>query len=178
MHQTRTGEPAHAVDTSLGLSSSRPTSSTVHGTSSSHRTCRSICRAGPHAQRASSRRRHSIWRSLGLLSAAGKGADERDARPQASYGSGRGIEGPNPSASQAEAGVSSARLGRLDCWLAQSSAELAGDLKGLEVSYQCLRQSCRRPTPRRWSVWYSAPCSTSPSWTGRTTVRMRGFRKA
>jgi hypothetical protein len=67
---------------------------------------------------------------MGLLSAAGKGADERDARPQGSYGFGRGIEGGNPSASQAEAGVISARLGRLVCWLAQSRAELAGDLKG------------------------------------------------
>jgi hypothetical protein len=66
---------------------------------------------------------------MGLLSAAGKGTDERDAKPQGSYGFGRGIEGPNPSASQAEAGVFSARLGRLDCWLAQSRAELAADLK-------------------------------------------------
>jgi hypothetical protein len=65
-----------------------------------------------------------------------------------------GIERLNPSASQAEAGVISARLGRLVCWLAQSRAELVGDLKGKARGFSALR--C--PTVKRLAERVSARC--------------------
>lgn len=84
---------------------------------------------------------------------AGKGTDERDAKPQGSYGFGHGIEGLNPSASQAEAGVISARLGRLDCWLAPEQSRTREGSQGRVRRFSWRREaSCAEYGAQRVSA--------------------------
>jgi hypothetical protein len=151
MHQARMGEPAHAVDHVIGAVQLAP--DLLDGPR--HKLLAQDVQDQFVALVLTLGRRHLVGGTAGgthggLLSAAGKGTDERDARPQGSYGFGRGIEGPNPSASQAEAGVFSARLGRLVCWLAPEQSRTRRGSQGQRLSQansSCARQRvCPQPT--------------------------------